>query len=139
MIEPNLINLTSYCDERGYLSVLPQLESAFPLEVKRLYILHQSNPEAERGGHAHPNLWQLILCTSGTVTIEVLTPLKTYRFELKNCDKALIIPPGYWRMLYNFTPETVLVVLANKEYEETIYIRNFETYTKWFNSAATKN
>jgi len=67
-------------------------------------------------------------CTSGTVTIEVATPNESYIYELSECEKALIIPPGYWRTLYNFTPKTVLVVLADKEYEDTVSIRNFKDY-----------
>jgi|688.fasta_scaffold263864_2 dTDP-4-dehydrorhamnose 3,5-epimerase-like enzyme len=139
MLKPKIVELVSHSDDRGFLSVLSPSYAAFPSEIKRIYVLHHSNPKSERGGHAHPNLWQLILCTSGTVTIEVATPNEIYTYELSQCDKALIIPPGYWRTLYNFTPKTVLVVLADKDYEETVYIRNFDKYIDWYNSNAIKN
>jgi dTDP-4-dehydrorhamnose 3,5-epimerase-like enzyme len=139
MLKPKIVELVSHSDDRGFLSVLSPSYAAFPSEIKRIYVLHHSNPKSERGGHAHPNLWQLILCTSGTVTIEVATPNEIYTYELSQCDKALISPPGYWRTLYNFTPKTVLVVLADKDYEETVYIRNFDKYIDWYNSNAIKN
>ena len=139
MIKPRLINLVSHSDKRGFLSVLSPIQTAFTSEIKRIYILHHSNPDSERGGHAHPNLWQMIFCTSGSATIEVITPKDSYIYELGGCDKALIIPPGYWRTLYNFTPETVLVVLADKEYEDTVYIRNFKDYVDWFNTNARES
>lgn len=139
MIKPKLVDLVSHSDKRGFLSVLSPIQTAFPSEINRIYILHHSNPESERGGHAHPNLWQMIFCTSGTVTIEVATPNESYIYELSECEKALIIPPGYWRTLYNFTPKTVLVVLADREYEDTVYIRNFKDYANWFNTNARES
>lgn len=139
LLKPNLINLKSFSDPRGELSVISSLKDFFNVNINRLYILHNSKPNVERGGHAHPNLWQLLICATGRVTIEVKTPYEKFECELEDCNKALIIPPGYWRSLKNFTAETVIFVLADKEYEETVYIKDFVAYHEWFDANSTTN
>jgi dTDP-4-dehydrorhamnose 3,5-epimerase-like enzyme len=97
-----------------------------------VYYLFDVPSDAYRGGHAHINQVELLVALSGSFDVK-LNDGKTETFvTLNKPDKGLLIEKGMWRELENFSSGAVCLVLASDVFDETDYIRDFETFKKQF-------
>ena len=99
-----------------------------PFVIKRIYYLTRVPENTIRGFHAHRQLEQVLLCLNGKVTISVSTPYEKQLITLDDPAKGLYIGPMVWREMYDFSPGSVLVVLASEHYNEADYIRDYRNY-----------
>lgn len=99
-----------------------------PFEIKRIYYLTRVPENTIRGFHAHKELEQILICMNGKVTISVATPYEKQLITLDDPAKGLYIGPMIWREMYDFSPGSVLVVLASEHYNESDYIRDYRAY-----------
>lgn len=99
-----------------------------PFDIKRIYYLTRVPENTIRGFHAHKELQQVLICMNGKVTISVATPYEKQLITLDDPAKGLYIGPMIWREMYDFSPGSVLVVLASQHYNESDYIRDYRTY-----------
>lgn len=127
-----IIDIRKYTDNRGYLSVIEGGED-IPFEIKRIYYLYMV-PEAARGAHAHKELQQLLVATSGSVDITLDDGQEKKTFHLDRPWKGLLVVPGLWRDLDNFSGGTVLMCLASERYDEGDYIRGYDEFLAYKNS-----
>jgi hypothetical protein len=107
-----------------------------PFEVRRVYFLYDVPGGAERGGHAHKELWQLIIPLAGS--FDVLLD-DGYRREVHRLDRpynGLLVTPCTWRELNNFTSGSVCLVLASAPYDEADYIRDYAAFIRVARNAA---
>lgn len=126
-----IIDIRKYTDNRGYLSVIEGGED-IPFEIKRIYYLYMV-PEAARGAHAHKQLQQLLVATSGSVDITLDDGHEKKTFHLDRPWKGLLVVPGLWRDLDNFSGGTVLMCLASEKYDEGDYIREYDEFLEYKN------
>lgn len=124
-----IIDIRKYTDTRGYLSVIEEGED-IPFEIKRIYYLYMV-PEAARGSHAHKQLQQLMVATSGSVHVTLDDGVNKRTFVLDKPWKGLLVVPGLWRDLDNFAGGTVCMVLASEHYAEEDYIRNYDEFLEY--------
>lgn len=125
---PKLIEKQSIADLQGNLNILE-----LPFSCRRFYTLEKVPENTTRGHHAHKDLEQIFLVLQGSLTLVCSTPGSTFNFRLRSSDThAVYLPRGYWRVLSNFTPDTICLVLASDHYRESDYIRNFKEYDSWF-------
>ena len=124
-----IIDIRKYTDSRGYLSVIEGGED-IPFDIKRIYYLYMV-PEAARGAHAHKQLQQLLIATSGSVDITLDDGREKKTFHLDRPWKGLLVVPGLWRDLDNFSGGTVLMCLASEKYDEGDYIRDYDEFLKY--------
>lgn len=124
-----IIDIRKYSDNRGYLSVI-EGGMDIPFEIKRIYYLYMV-PEAARGAHAHKQLQQLLVATSGSVDITLDDGREKKTFHLDRPWKGLLVVPGLWRDLDNFSGGTVLMCLASEKYDEGDYIRDYDEFLKY--------
>lgn len=106
-----------------------------PFEVRRFYFIHNVPPGATRGSHAHRQLRQLVVAVSGSVEVELDDGKERQTFSLNGPHVGLHIPPGYWRTLRDFAPQSVVAVLASHEYDESDYIRDYDKFLEWSRGA----
>ena len=100
-----------------------------PFDVKRVYYLYDIPGEESRGAHAHKELYQLIMALNGSFDVVLDDGNNKRRFTLSSPDKALLVVPGMWRDLENFSSQqTVCLVLASMTYSEEDYIREYEQF-----------
>ena len=130
--ECRIIDIRKYTDSRGYLSVIEGGKD-IPFEIKRIYYLYMV-PEAARGAHAHKELQQLLVATSGSVDITLDDGKEKKTFHLDRPWKGLLVVPGLWRDLDNFSGGTVLMCLASEKYDEGDYIRDYEAFLAYKNA-----
>ncbi len=119
-------------DTRGNLAVVEA--ETIPFEIKRVYYLYDVPSDSFRGGHAHKKLQQFLIPLSGSfdvVTKDGFGNEKT--FMLNKPNKALLIVPGIWRELTNFSSGAVCLVLASTKYSEEDYIRDLNSFIDYKN------
>lgn len=123
------IRLDAIGDERGYLLPLEIGRGAVPFEVKRVYYMYGIPEEMGRGKHAHLDLRQLLVCIHGGCTVRCdygNRVVEEHRLDAP--DQGLLIEGLVWREMFDFEPETVLLVLADEHYEDAAQKR-FATMT----------
>ena len=99
-----------------------------PFAIRRVYYLHSLPAGAERGGHAHRELQQVLVAVEGSLDIVVHDGTASTTIHLDRPDVGAYIPTYVWRELKNFAPGTVCVVLASLPFSENDYIRDFEQF-----------
>lgn len=106
---------------------------SFPFEIKRVYYIYDVPGGSDRGGHAHKELEQFIIATSGAfeVVLDDGKNRKTIRLDRPNF--ALHIRKGIWRETKNFTSGSICMVLASEVYAESDYIYVYKEYLKYKN------
>ena len=124
-----MIDIRRYSDTRGYLSVVEN-GIDIPFDIKRIYYLYMV-PEVARGAHAHKELQQLLIATSGSVEVIMDDGENKKSFMLDKPWKGLLIPSGLWRDLENFSGGAVLMCLASEGYNENDYIRDYQEFLKF--------
>ncbi len=129
-MEARYLQVPILSDRFGFIGVVEGGEN-LPFAPKRFYFIGGVPEDASRGSHAHRELQQVILALSGSVVIELDNGDTVREFVLDGPHTALYVPPGYWRTLRSFAPNTVIGVLASKEYDEADYFRAYQDFLKW--------
>ena len=122
----NVVEIPKVHDERGSLAVIEK--AIIPFKIQRVYYLYDVPSDSYRGGHAHKELYQVIVHLSGSFDVKINDGKKFKVFNLNKPHKALLIVPGIWREIDNFSSGSVCLVLASNVYNESDYIRNFEDF-----------
>jgi dTDP-4-dehydrorhamnose 3,5-epimerase-like enzyme len=92
-------------------------------DIKRVYYLYDVPGGADRGGHAHKGLHQLLIAMSGSFDVVVDDGTNRQRYHLNRSYYGLYIPPMIWRDIHNFSSGSVCMVLASEFYDEGDYYR----------------
>ena len=111
-------------DKTGSLVALEK-GADFPFEIKRVYYIWGTEPHVVRGHHAHKNLEQVVVCTSGSCDFILDDGEKRETYHLDSPTKGLHIKNDVWREFTNFSPDCVVMVLASEHYNEADYIRDY--------------
>ena len=101
-----------------------------PFDVKRVYYLYDIPGGESRGGHAHKELYQLIIAASGSFSVTLDDGKVKRTFLLNRPYQGLLVVPGIWRTLDDFSSGSVCLVLASMLYSETDYIRKYDQFLK---------
>ncbi len=102
-----------------------------PFDVRRVYYLYDVPGGETRGGHAHKELYQLMVAASGSFSVTLDDGAVKRTFLLNRPYQGLLIVPGIWRELDDFSSGSVCLVLASRLYEEQDYIRDYEEYINY--------
>ncbi len=127
-----IIDLPRVNDPRGNLTFIEGGRHV-PFEIKRVYYLYDVPGGAERGGHAHKDLHQLIIAMSGSFDVILNDGATQKRFHLNRSYFGLYVCPMIWRELDNFSSGSVCMVLASNFYGEDDYFRDFSAFIKALN------
>ncbi len=109
-------------NSRGQLNVA-ELGGALPFLVRRVYWIHGTRPGVSRGFHAHKELRQFCVCVAGSVRLSLFDGRREESIFLDSSAKGLLIGPGLWHEMHDFSPDCVLLVMADAEYDEADCIR----------------
>jgi len=124
-----IIDLPKITDPRGNLTFV-EAGNHIPFEIQRVYYLYDVPGGAERGGHAHKELHQLIIAMAGSFDVVLDDGQEKKRFHLNRSYYGLYVPKMIWRELDNFSSGSVCMVLASNKYEEDDYYRDYSEYQK---------
>lgn len=116
-------------NRQGNLTALNNLIE-IPFEIQRCYYLYDIPSGSQRGGHAHYALYQYIIAAQGSFEVMVDDGKHRRTIALNRPDKALLITPGIWRELTNFSSGAICLVLASTAYMEQDYIYDYTNFKK---------
>ncbi|MGH8232714.1 MAG: sugar 3,4-ketoisomerase [Rhodanobacteraceae bacterium] len=122
-----IIELPKIADPRGNLTFVEGSQH-IPFAIERVYYLYDVPGGAERGGHAHKALRQLIIAMSGSFDVVIDDGSERKRFHLNRSYFGLYVCPMIWRELDNFSSGSVCMVLASNRYDEADYYRDYAEY-----------
>lgn len=127
-----IIDLPKITDDRGNLTFIESTKH-IPFDIARVYYLYDVPGGAERGGHAHKELHQLIIAMSGSFDVVLDDGKVKRRFHLNRSYYGLYVCPMMWRELDNFSSGSVCMVLASNYYDESDYYRDYQDFLKDIN------
>ncbi len=116
-------------DERGKLVVIEGGES-IPFEVKRVFYIYDSDASVIRGQHANVESEFVLINVAGQSKVRLTDGLEEFIVELNRPMMGVYIPRLIWKDMYDFSPDSVLLVLASTHYDGKEYVRNYEDYLK---------
>lgn len=122
-----IVSLPKISDPRGNLTFI-EGGNHIPFDIQRIYYLYDVPGGAERGGHAHKGLSQLIIAMSGSFDVVLDDGFEKKRYHLNRSFSGLYVCPMIWRELDNFSSGSVCMVLASNRYDESDYYRNYDEY-----------
>tara|TARA_X000000950_G_scaffold59407_1_gene72021 strand:+ start:9777 stop:10205 length:429 start_codon:yes stop_codon:yes gene_type:complete len=129
-----LMKLNKIIDPRGNITFLEE-KNHVPFDISRVYYLYDTPSGAERGGHAHYDLQQLIIAVSGSFDVIIDDGSNSERITLLRPDEGLLISSMIWRELKNFSGGAVCLVLASNLYSESDYIRSYDEFRNIVNKS----
>jgi len=127
--KPSLIDLPRFLDLRGNLSFIEE-GSHVPFEIKRVYWIYDVPGGEHRGGHAFRQTDELIVALSGSFDLNLHDGTTEYKYSLNRSYYGVIVPRMIWRMIDNFSTNSLALIIASTDYSESDYIRNFEEFRK---------
>ncbi|CAM8461891.1 WxcM-like, C-terminal [Candidatus Methylopumilus universalis] len=122
-----IIKLPKITDPRGNLTFI-ESQNQIPFHIQRVYYLYDVPGGAERGGHAHKELHQLIVAISGSFDVILDDGCEKKKIHLNRPYEALYVCPMIWRELNNFSSGSVCLVLASNQYTEDDYYRDYNEF-----------
>jgi dTDP-4-dehydrorhamnose 3,5-epimerase-like enzyme len=122
-----IINLPKISDPRGNLTFI-EGKKHIDFDIQRVYYLYDVPGGAERGGHAHKELQQLIIAIAGSFDVVLDDGDRKQSFHLNRSYSGLYVCPMVWRELENFSSGSVCMVLASILYDESDYYRDYTEF-----------
>lgn len=109
-----------------------------PFDIKRVYYLYDVPGGEERGGHSHKALKQFIVAISGAFDVVIDDGINQRTITLNRPYQGLLIVPGIWRVINNFSSGAVCLVLASEHYDEADYVRDYQEFKQLTSTKTTK-
>ena len=122
-----LVPLQTIRGDDGMISVA-EIGKHFEFPVRRVFTITDVPMGATRGGHAHREVSQLLVCLAGAIDVTIDDGSRTWSVALDRPDKGLLIPVWVWASQSYTVPGSILVVLCDQEYRESEYIRDYDEF-----------
>ncbi len=126
-MKPSIINLPKILDKRGNLSFIEE-ENHVPFRIARTYWIYDVPGGESRGGHAYRDNEEFIVALSGSFDVVLHDGREEHRFHLNRSYNGLYVPKMMWRVLENFSTNSLALVLSSTQYDQNDYIRDFEEF-----------
>lgn len=128
-----LIELERFGSLEGTLSVVENgADSPLGYEVRRVFYVFDTPAGATRGGHSHRLDHETLVALAGSfdVLLDDGSGRGPRRVSLNRPNEGLLIPPGIWRTMENFSAGSVCMALAELPYDEDEYVRDYDEFLR---------
>lgn len=126
-MNPVLIDLPKFLDSRGNLSFIEE-DTHLPFKIRRVYWISDVPGGELRGGHAFRETEEMIVALSGSFDVVLHDGVKEYKYSLNRSYYGVFVPKMMWRMLENFSTNSLALIIASTDYDEEDYIRDFKEF-----------
>ena len=123
-----IVEFADLGDERGNLVVIEGEGQDIPFDIKRVFYIYGSDSEVVRGQHANRETEFLMVNVGGTSKVRIDNGYEQEIVELNRPGLGLYLPTMLWKDMYDFSPDSILLVLASKHYDAKEYIRDYNDY-----------
>ena len=106
-----------------------------PFNIQRTFYIYDVPGGAERGGHSHYLCQEFIIAISGSFDVTIDDGHDRFTYTLNRPYQGLLVVPGIWRTLQNFSSGSVCLALASHHYDEEDYVRDYNKYLELKHSA----
>lgn len=124
-----IIQFSDLGDERGKLVVI-EGGMAIPFDIQRVFYIYESDSTVIRGQHANRESEFVLINVAGKSKVRITDGKEEFIVELNKPMMGVYIPKMIWKDMYDFSPDSVLLVLASTHYDGHEYIRDFDDYLK---------
>jgi dTDP-4-dehydrorhamnose 3,5-epimerase-like enzyme len=124
-----IIKFNDFGDERGKLVVI-EGEQTIPFSIQRVFYIYGSDTTVIRGQHANRESEFVLINVAGTSKVRITDGEEEFIVELNKPMMGVYIPKMIWKDMYDFSADSVLLVLASTHYDGEEYIRNYDEYLK---------
>ena len=121
-------------DERGNLVVV-EGNMDIPFEIKRIFYIYGSDDTVVRGQHANRLSEFVMINVSGTSKVKGDNGEESRVIELNRPRMGLYLKNNIWKDMYDFSADSILLVLASEHYDESEYIRDYQEYLRFIKEA----
>jgi len=112
--------------------VIGESKKSVPFDIKRIYYINNLfNKKAIRGHHAHKKLEQIIFCINGSFVLNLDDGKTKQKITLSDPCYGVRLGPLLWHTMEKFSPDCVILVLADDYYQESDYLRNYDEFKKY--------
>lgn len=125
-----ILEFGEFGDERGNLVVAEGSGMDIPFDIKRVFYMYGSDREVIRGKHANRVSEFVLINVSGTSKVKVDNGYESKIIELNRPRMGLYIETMVWKDMFDFSEDSVLLVLANTHYDGSEYIRDYEAFIR---------
>lgn len=125
-----LIYFKDLGDERGNLVVIEGEGMDIPFDIKRVFYIYGSDGTVVRGQHANRETEFLLVNVGGSSKVRVDNGTESEVIVLDKPGMGLYLPPMLWKDMYDFSPDSILLVLASRHYDGKEYIRDYQEYLR---------
>lgn len=129
-MEPQLVSLPKFLDERGNLSFLEN-DSHIPFEIKRVHWLYDVPGGETRGGLAYKETEEFIIALSGSFDVILDDGTEAVTIPLNRSYNGVYVPGGVWRTIDNFSTNSVALIVASSLYDPADVIRDYQAFKQW--------
>lgn len=124
-----MISFSDLGDDRGKLVVI-EGKQAVPFDIKRVFYIYDSDPNVVRGQHANRESEFVLINVAGKSKVRITNGKEEFIVELDKPMMGVYIPKMIWKDMYDFSPDSVLLVLASTHYNANEYIREYNEYLR---------
>lgn len=125
-----LKELREFGDERGRMCVVETMQQ-LPFEIKRFFYDFQTKGEESRGNHANIHSQFAFISLAGSCTVDVDDGCNRETFVLDNPTKLLWVDKMTWKVMRDFSPDNVLLVVSDQHYDATEYIKTYDEFIQF--------
>lgn len=103
-----------------------------PFEIKRIFYIYGTGEDGVvRGKHANRRSEFVLFNISGSSKVRVIdVDGKKRVYELNEPGTGLYLPRMVWKEMYDFSADSVLMVLSSEVYDPEEYIRDFDAFVR---------
>lgn len=124
-----LIDLPKYEDPRGNLTYLEE-DNHIPFKIERVYWIYDVPGGQIRGGHAFKVQQEIVIALSGSFDVVIDSGSEKRTYSLNRSYYGLYIPAGLWRLMENFSTNSLAMVISSTPFSELDYIRDYDEFLK---------
>ncbi len=117
-------------DERGNLVVVEGEHQDIPFDIKRVFYIYGSDATVVRGQHANRRTKFVLINVAGQSKVKVDNGFETTIISLDKPRMGLFLDTMIWKDMYDFSPDSILLVLCSEHYDGSEYIRDYDAYIK---------
>jgi len=131
-----MLEFPQHGDERGHLVVVEGMKDV-PFEIKRMFYIYGSDASVVRGRHANRRSEFVLINVAGQSKVRVCDGAGNEAvFSINRPHTGLYLPKMVWKDMYDFSPDSVLLVLSNEAYDPDEYIRDYDAFVQEVNGHA---
>ena len=112
-------------------------EMDIPFEIKRMFYIYGSDANVVRGCHANRKSEFVFINVAGQSKVRIDDGKGNQAvFSITRPHTGLYMPSMIWKEMYDFSPDSVLLVLSNEAYDPGEYIRDYDAFLQEVNGHA---